>query len=533
MPSLSFLDYVVLIGYFAAVIFIGLRFSKKQTSTEEYFLAGKSMSWLPLGISMYASLFSSISYLANPAETYQHDFQYFALNLIVPFAAVTAVILFVDFYSRLKIITIFQYLEMRFNGALRLLCSGIYMVARCLYAGIVLFALSMALGTTAGVRIEIVLLVVGGVSIVYTLLGGMKAVIWTDVMQFLILFGGVAASLCFVVAKLDGGVSELFAVANEHHKFRFINPQPFSLAARFTFWGIMAHGYISFLSQKGCDQLNVQRFLSGKSVGHSKMALILASFVSMPVQVLLYTLGVALFVLYLKQPDAYVQKLEAAGNFKAIFPYFIVSSVPAGLRGLLLGGLLAAAMSTVDSVLNTLSATSITDIYKRWICPNATPKQTMFFAKCMIVVWGVIITAAAFTMRDMQSILKMTNMVLGVFLGQLLGVFLLGMLSRRATSWGVLIGAIFGQGCVLLAKYKLLYVQDGSLAFSFTPGVGKGLPGQEINFTWLALLGAVATIIVGYLASPLFKAPDQEQIKPFLWKWRGWKSAFSSGKVSE
>ena len=531
--TLNVLDYVVIVGYFLAVLAIGWYCSRKQTSTAEYFLAARSMKWLPLGISMYASLFSSITYMALPAESFQHDIQYAAGYLAVPLVMVAGIVLFVDFYRKLNITTVFEWVESRFNSTLRTVTAGVYCTFRSFYAGVVLYTLSLALSVTTGIPIGVVLLCVGLVAIVYTLMGGIRAVIWTDVMQFCVLFGGIALTLFFITQKLDGGIAEVVRVGSDHNKFQFTNPAPFSFTERLVIWGVMLHVFISQLGSKGTDQVTVQRYLSGKSSGQSKWAVVIGSLVGVPVQILLYLVGIVLFAYYLKNPDPHVAKLVAGSDHKSIFPYFIVSAVPMGLRGLLLGGLLAAAMSTVDSVLNTLSAVTVTDFYKRWFRPGASEKNTLRLAKWSIVFWGVAITAASYSMTETQSILKATVTVLSVFMGQLLGVFLLGMLVKQATAWGVLIGACTGQTIVLLTKFNWIYIQDGVLRFSLGAGVGKGLAGESISFIWLGVIAAVITIVVGLLASLLFKPHHPDRIRPVMWKWRGWKTVFSSDKPEQ
>jgi SSS family transporter len=526
--ALSLLDYAVLIGYFLAVLTIGWYCSRRQTSTAEYFLAGKSMKWLPLGISIYASLFSSITYMALPAESFQHDLQYAMGYLAVPVAMVFAVVLFVDFYRRLYITTVFEWVEKRFNGVLRAVIAVLYCVFRSFYAGVVLYTLSLALSVTTGVPIGVVLLCVGLVAVLYTLMGGIRAVIWTDVMQFCVLFGGVLLTLLFITHKVDGGFATLLEVGSEHHKFRTVSPAPFSFTERLIVWGVMLHIFISQFGSWGTDQITVQRFLSGKSSGQSKWAMVLGSLVGIPVQALLYLVGIALFVYYLQSPDPHVAELIAQGEQKSIFPYFIVSAVPVGIRGLLLGGLLAAAMSTIDSVLNTLSAVTVTDFYRRWFRRDAGDRDTLRLARWFIVFWGVAITAASYSMTETGSILETTVTVLSVFMGQLLGVFLLGIFVKRATSWGVLIGAVCGQMTVLLMKFGWVYIADGALRFSFGSGVGEGLPGESISFIWYGGAGLVLTLAVGYMASLFFKPHDPDEIEAVMWKWRGWRSAFRS-----
>ena len=187
-------------------------------------------------------------------------------------------------------------------------------------------------------------------------------------------------------------------------------------------------------------------------------------------------------------------------------------------------------MSSVDSVLNVLSAVTVTDIYKRWINRASSPEKELKFAKSMIVLWGIVVTSFSFAMMDVQSLLETVNTVLSVFLGQLLGVFLLGVFFTRANGWGVLLGAAVGQLTVLLIKYNLIYIMNGRLALSLVPGVGNGLSGEAISFIWYLPAGSLITIVVGYLASLLFPAPEKEKIRPYMWKWLGWRAALTSGE---
>ena len=505
------LDYICIVAYMAFIIGLGSYFARQQRSTKDYFLAGKSMRWLPLSISMYATLFSSISYVMAPAEAFQRDLQYLVSMMMFPVASVLAIILFIDFFTRLRITTVFEYLEARFNAAISLFMLAAYMLYRCLYAGIVVFTLSMVLHITMGLPLGVMIVAVGIGSIIYTTLGGMKAVIWTDVVQFFILVGGILLALYFAISKIPGGIDEVLRIASDADKLRLVNTD-FDLTQRYVVWTLIPFGIIDFLGSKSVDQMNVQRYLSARTGFNAKMAMLIQSFFSLPVWLLLFSVGACLFAYYQHFPSAAVQEAIAIGKYDRIFPIYIYETLPAGIRGLLIAALLAAAMSTMDSVLNVLSTISIVNIYKGRINPNVSDRQCLVAAKLVTVFWGVVVIVAAFAMINIESILKTVNSIIGIFIGPLMGVFMLGMFSRRTNSWGAFWGFIAGFTSALYLKFLHPAIFD-----------------EQITFTIYGTCGLVMTLSVGYAVSLLFAAPGTNRTEGLLWRWRGWREMLLGG----
>ena len=504
--KLPIVDYICIIGYVGFIIAFGCHFAKQQKTTKNYFLAGKSMGWFPLAVSMYATLFSSISYVMAPAEAFRHDLQYLMCMMMFPVASALAIVFFIDFYMRLKVTTIYEYMEARFNKLISWVILISYVIFRSLYAGIVIFTLSLVLNVTMGLNLQVTMVCVGIGAIIYTTLGGLKAVIWCDVVQFFVLFGGLIIALCYAISQVEGGFGEIWRIADEAGKLRVINPS-FDLTERYTIWTLIPFGIFAFLSQKTIDQMTIQRFLSAKDPRNAKISMFANSFFTLPVWVLLFSVGMALFAYYQINPSPEVAEYIAAEKFDRIFPHYIFSVMPTGIRGLMIAALIAAAMSTMDSVLNVLSTISIVNVYKKIINPNATDKQCLAKAKIMTAVWGVIVIGLAFSMINMQSLLKTVNTIIGIMSGPIFGVFILAMFVKRANSFGVFIGVILAFASTLYMKYY-----------------------TEITFTLFVVVGTLVSVLVGYLASLFQPAPDPEKVGKLMWKWYGFKEMFFGGE---
>jgi len=513
MTGLQFADYACIVGYLTFVIVLGSGFMRQQKTTNDYFLAGKTMSWVPLSISIYATIFSSVSYVMAPAEAFRHDLQYLAALVLFPFVAVLAIILFIDVFVRLRVETVFQYLEARFNKTVSALMMTNYIVFRCLYGGIVVYALSLVLHVVMGFPLKATIVGVGLGTVFYTSLGGLKGVIWTDVAQFFIMFGGIVLALWYAMSQLPGGFREAWAVAEAEGRLRWINTD-FDLTQRYVFWTLIVYGIVDFLGNKGIEQMNVQRFVSAKSPFNAKMAMLVQSFFTMPVWLVLFGVGIGLFAYYRHHPSPEVAQFIAANQYDRIFPHFIYSVMPVGLRGLMVAALLSAAMSTLSSVFNVLSMLSTPGVSAAYTSRFKQPLSAqgrVVMAKCLTVAWGVLVIAGALSMIRIESILKTVNTVISMFTGPMTGTFLLGLFSRRANARGVIIGffASFATG---------LYLQYGT----------------KVTFTIFGTAELVVMLVVGSVASRCFAAPEQSRIEPLLWRWRGWREMlFSSNKSAD
>ena len=441
MNELGAFDYVVLIGYMLLVIGLGVYAGRKNNDATDLLLAGRSANWLAVAASMYASFFSSISFLAMPAETFRHDWQYSLGMLMMPVAAIVAGYVFVEFFYRLRLFTVYQYAEMRFGNSVRLLLVSMFIIGKSLYAGLVVYGGSLALSTATGIPLMTVICLVGATAVIYTSIGGLRAVIWTDVLQLFVLTTAIVVTLVAAVRSLDGGLVDVIRVGAESGKFNLIGDQ-FSVTARLTLPGVMLGAFAAWMSQKGVDQVNAQLYLAGRSARQARHSLLLAPVISITVGCLLYFLGTAFWVYYQQHPDPNVEQFVANGEQDRILPYFVINSLPIGFRGLVVAGLFAAAMSTLDSLLNALATTSLVDFYRPWIRPATSTTEETWATRGFMLAWGVVITGfAAWVIPVLgEGMIEISNRIIGFAGGPVLGVFLLGMFSRRANAVGAMVG---------------------------------------------------------------------------------------------
>ena len=503
--NLHAIDYFCIIFYLLFIIILGSCFGRQQKTTKNYFLAGKSMRWLPLAISMYASIFSSISYIMAPAEAFRFDMQWFVALAMFPVASIFSIILFIDFYTRLRITTVYEYIEARFNRLLSTIIVMVFILYRCLYASIVVFSLSLVLHVTMGIPLIPAIIGIGAGAIIYTTLGGMKAVIWTDVVQFFFIVGGLVLALLIAISKIPGGVSEVVRIAGESGKLRVINPE-FNLTARYVFWTLVPYGFIEFLGSKTVDQINVQRYLSARTPQNAKLAMLIQSFFTMPVWFILYCVGMCLFAYYTIYPSSEVSQFITDNKYDRIFPYYIYSVMPIGIRGFMVAALLAAAMSTMDSVLNVLSTITVVNIYKKFVNKDASERNSLMMAKILTCLWGIVVIVLATRMIHIESILKTINSIAGILIGPIVGVFVLGMFFRRTNSLGTLLGMLLAFPPLLYLKYK-----------------------TNVTFTLYGITGLTVTIVAGYLLSFLSSVPSLKKESLLIWKWRGLREMLLGG----
>ena len=355
------IDYIVFAVYLAASVAIGLWFVKEQRTVKDYFLAGQSMNWFVVAISVIAALFSGISYLGAPTEVYSNDMTY-AVTLLSFFIATPVVALvFVPFFYRLNLYSAYEYLEKRFDLQVRVWSSAMFILRVIFYLALAIYAPALALAEVTGLPLSFSVLLIGVLTTVYTTLGGMKAVIWTDVMQFFVLLGGQIVVAWVAMSRIPGGAAGAFQIAADAGKLNFANFD-WDLTVRVTFWGALLGGLFNNLVQMGTDQISVQRYLTAKSLPEAQKSLWFKLIITLPLVIIFYLMGAVLFAFYQSHPDI------SPGEFKQkdrILPYFVITQLPKGVPGLLIAAIFAATMSTVSSGINALSTASIIDFYRR------------------------------------------------------------------------------------------------------------------------------------------------------------------------
>ncbi len=356
--------------YFAFLVIIGFYFSKREKSSADYFLGGKRVPWWAAGISIFGTLLSAITFLAVPATSFRTDWVYFVGNVSIIVVAPIIVYAYLPFFRRLDITTAYEYLEKRFNFAVRLFGSAAFLLFQLGRVGIVLYLPALALSTATGLDVRLAIVVMGVLCTLYTVLGGIEAVIWTDLLQVFVLLGGALLSLLVIGGDVDGGFSEVISRGLADDKFRMANwSWDYTAAA---FWVVLVGRTLENMIPYTTDQTVVQRYLTTATEKDAARSIWLGTLMSVPSAVLFFGVGTALYAFYKGHP----QMLDPSLATDAIFPLFIIEQLPAGVSGLVIAAVFAAAMSSLDSSLNSVSAVVVTDFYRPFARnPNETPRS--------------------------------------------------------------------------------------------------------------------------------------------------------------
>jgi SSS family transporter len=502
--KISAIDLIVLVTYFFILLGIGYYFMVRQHNTTDYFLGGRKTPWFAAAISLFCSLFSAVSFIAAPGEAFEHGMTIYPRYVMFLLAVPVAVVLFVRFYRRLELTSAYEYLERRFDVTVRAIASFLFLVLRCFYLGVVLYASALALTPLTGLNIWWGILIMGIVATATAGMGGMSSVIWADVFQFIILLGGVLLVLGLLIADA-GGLSEIWKFAGNNDRTFGILWKPefysFDPFLRMTLFSGIFSALFTKLSLSGADQVNIQRYLSTRGEKQAVQSLVWGTIVGIPVMLLLFLSGLGLFYFYQKHPE--LAKPGMTGD--QALPHFIAHQLPPGTGGLLIAAILAASLGALIAVINSLATCSITDFYVRLLRPQASESQKLRLAKWLTVFWGVMGMVSAGiiiwlygAVEGRNSLLQISEVTIGFFGGILLGVFLLGILTRRATTRGVWIGV----GCGLAVALAVT-----APYYFFNP---KGE--KQLSFMWINIIGCTVTVVAGYAASFFGSPPDSKKI---------------------
>ncbi|MDA3926472.1 MAG: sodium/solute symporter [Kiritimatiellae bacterium] len=497
------LDYIVMAGYLLAILGMGAYFMRRQESTSEYFLGSRRMHWFPIAISMFASVLSAISYIACPAEAYNHGMTMSLKSVFVILGIPPAIYLFVRFFRGLSITTAYEYLEGRFGVSVRLTTAGLFLILRSFHLGVVLFASAVVLEPATGWPIWFSVLLVGVISTAYTTMGGISSVIWTDVLQFFVLVGGVLIVIGSVMFANSIDPVEIWNFAKEHgHTFNALGDREFysfNPYVRLSLWGMVISSIFTKLSLAGSDQVVIQRYLSTRNEKDATRSLLWGTVLGAPVMFLLYFAGLALFWFYSVHPDRALPNM--LGDH--VLPHYISTELAPGVGGMIMAAIIAAVMSTVDSGLNSLATCTTVDFYKRIFKKEADDRQSLRFAKISTIAWGLLSMGSAALLimlfgaeRQQNPLIYISEVTLGFFSGILLGVFLLGVVTRRANSFGVMLGMVAGLIAALSVTAPYYFCE---------------LPpdAPRLSFFWINIIGCIATCVVGYFGSLLRGRSDK------------------------
>jgi len=481
LTRFTWLDYGVFVGYLAASVLVGVLFVREQRTIKDYFLAGRSMGFVVVAISVIAALFSGISYLGAPSEVYAHDISFILILASFFIGTPITTVVFLPFFYRAKFYTAYHYLEERFSVGVRTLASAMFITRVLLWLALATYAPALALEQVTGIPLWVTILTTGVLTTFYTTLGGMKAVIWTDVMQFVVLVGGQIVILFTAIGKVPGGLAEVYQIGLEGGKFTVnfsIDP-----TVRVTLWGLILGGAFMNMVQLATDQVSVQRYMTATSLKAAQRSLWLKLVVGIPITSIFYLSGVVLYAFYQTHGDP----LAGGRITKAdqILPYFVVNELPIGLPGVLIAAIYAASMSTISAGINALTTATLVDFYQRLWRPNPEPRRQLRLAKYLTLFYGVVVLVLAFIVDKLGTLLEASNTAIGLVGGPLLGLFMLGMLSRRANAKGAVIG--WGTGVAVLLPVCFM---------------------TKVSFLWFAVIGCLTTMGVGQVVS-LFTAPPE------------------------
>ena len=473
------LDLAILVAYLVGVTLFGCSFYfRKDAKGTNGFVAGggRVPSWA-IGLSIFATLVSSISFLALPAKAFATNWNAFVLSLTVPLMALVAASVFVPLYRSLGSVSAYAFLERRFGPWARMYGSACFLVMQTARSGVILYLLAILLKTLFGWSVPAIILVVGLATCVYSMLGGVLAVIWTDAVQSLVLMAGTLLCIGVLLFTMPDGIS---AAATRIWSEGKMSLGSFSLAdwSTETFWVTFIYAVFINMQNFGVDQSFTQRYISAKNVRDAFKSVCLGSFLYVPVTFCFVAIGTLLWAYYTGRPDSLPAEIAAVKD--SVFPYFIVHSLPVGVTGLLVAAIVAAAMSTVSSTLNSGATVIMEDWYRRYVRRDASDRSCVAVLRAATVALGVASVAVAFAVIGVESALSTWWMLQSVLSGGMLDLFLLGCASKRTTSPQAVVATLVGVATVAwVVFFQKTFHPNLSIVFGtvvlFVSGLGLSL----------------------------------------------------------
>ena len=490
--KLSILDLIVFIVLTLGSVIFGASFYFKNKTSDQFTSGGGKLPALIVGISIFAAFLSSISFLGLPGKAYMTNWNAFVFSLSIPIAAILAVKFFVPLYRGLGSISAYNYLEIRFGAWARIYASTCFLLTQLMRTGAILLLLALPLNALFGWDIKTVIIVTGIAVTLYSMLGGIQAVIWTDAIQGIILIVGAVVCAIILTFSMPGGLGQVFEIATANHKFSLGS---FGTSLKdSTFWVVLIYGLFINLQNYGIDQSYVQRYMTTSSVKEAKSSALFGFLLYIPVSLVFFYIGTALFAYYTAQPDLLPAELKVPGSGDKVFPYFIVNALPSGITGLLIASIFAAGMSNVSTCINSTSTIILSDYYKRYINKEANEKSLMMILYSSSLIFGALGVIIALSLVGVESVLDAWWSLASIFSGGMLGLFLLGYLSKRARNIDAIIGVIVGALIIIWMSLSPLYFTEGNLLAFRSP--------FHSNLT--IVFGTLAITLVGFVLAKLF-----------------------------
>jgi SSS family solute:Na+ symporter len=500
------LDFFIIIIYLVGITLFGARFRKRQKSIKDYFLGGKTVPWWAICLSIVATETSTLTVISTPGIAYGGNLAFIQLVFGYVIGRFIISVLFIPHYYKGELYTAYELMRRRFGERIKNYTASIFLIMRGLAEGVRVFAISIVvnialtslfgrLGLKHGDVWSIIIITL--LTLFYTFEGGMTAVIWTDVIQLCIYIGGTLIAFGMIWHRIPGGLSEIVSMAGP--KLSFLD-FTFSLTRTYTFWAGIFGGTFLTMASHGTDQLIVQRLLTARNEHDSKKALITSGFVVLFQFSLFLFIGVMLWVFYQKFPTTLVFKTN-----DYIFPTFVITQLPTGISGLIVAAILAAAMANLSSSFNSLASTTLMDFYKPLFRPQATDQHYLRLSRWLTVGWGLILIGIAVLARQWGSVLEVGLTIASVTYGALLGIFLMGVLTRAANERGGMIGMTVS----LITMVAIQFFPKWAPAWNEWVGTGwlQIAPSHilKIGWPWYTLIGTAVTFAVGMIFSKILK----------------------------
>ena len=431
------IDIIVFLLFTGGVVAFGCSFFKKKGTSEEFTSAGRSLPGWVVGMSIFATYVSSISYLGYPGKAFSGDWNAFVFSLSIPIASYFAARYFVPFYRSQDSISAYSFLENRFGPWARIYTSSCYLLTQIARTGSILYLLALPMNVLLGWNIQTIIIVTSVAIVLYSMLGGMKAVIWTEAIQGIILIGGALVCMFILLFDMPEGPAQTFSIAMEDGKFSLGSFG--SSLSESTFWVCLIYGVFTNLQNYGIDQSYVQRYHTAKNEKEAKFSALFGGYLFIPVSAVFFMIGTGLYAFYKVHPGVLPDGVGA----DYVFPFFIVNELPVGLTGLLIASIFAAGMSTIATSVTSSSTIILTDYYQRFR-KHAGNRERMLVLKLSSVGVGVAGILVAFAFMSVHSALDAWWVLASIFSGGMLGLFLLGYISRKARNFDAVLGVVCG-----------------------------------------------------------------------------------------
>jgi len=476
--SFGIFNYVVLFGYLLAMMLVGVYFSKRQKTADDYFRGGGRIPGWAAGVSVFATTLSSITFMSIPAKAFTTDWTFILGQYLVIAILPVVFYFYIPFFRKLKVTSAYEYLEARFDVRSRLFASLSFMMFNIGRIAIITYLTVLALRPFIGIDPIVLVLLISVMCIIYTWMGGIEGVIWTDVIQGLLLSGSAVLIFIVICFKVQGGFGEIFTVTQ--HADKFFPASQFRWSWTESTVPVLMIGFLfANIQQFTASQDVVQRYIVTDSIEETKKTLLTNAKLIAIIPIFFFAIGSALFVYYKQNPSL----LPAGFNIGGILPLFVVTEMPTGIAGLIIAAIFAAAQSSISSSLNSISSCFNSDIYQRLSSKKRTPENSMRMAKLVILIAGLFSSAATIwlVMANESEIWDAFNSLIGLMGGPMTGLFMLGIFCKRANAGSATLGIVVSIVAVLFARYA-----------------------TDLNFFFYGVVGCLSVVISGVIFAPLF-----------------------------